>query len=219
MKITKLSKKQLLLEFPTRKEMNLTFFRISEFSEGFPELQKYYTPDIFIDLWSDDKGDLNYWSYWEGYNISKQKLNEFYIAFDQYFNVSNREFEVIQASKDIDEDGHVIAMEEGDEMTFKHEMAHSYYFLYPDYKLRADSIVNSLTEDIRGRFKKGLIDMKYTEEVLQDETIAYITAFDDEEFRECFSDIKLSEILDQQILLNNLYHEFKDKYNLLNELG
>lgn len=220
MKVTKLSNKQLLIEFPTRKEMNLTCFRMSEFSEGYEELRQYYTPDVFIDKWSDEDGKITYWEYWEGHNITKKKILEFVEVFGDSRpfprvsikdNVSDREIKVIELLDQIDDDGHIIFMEEGDDITFKHEMAHSYYFLYPEYKLRADAIVNTLGENITNRIKEGLLEMKYSEETFQDEIQAYLTAYDQEEWDKCFSNIKLSEVLDATIQLNQLYDEYKDR--------
>lgn len=221
MKVTKLSSKQLLIEFKTRKEMNLTCWRMSEFSEGYEELRTYYTPDVFIDKWSDEDGKITYWEYWEGHNITKKKILEFAKAFHKnesgefgndsfkYVrdNVSNREIKVIELLDQIDDDGHVIFIEEGDEITFKHEIAHSYYFLYPEYKTRADSIVYGLPPQTQGFIKKGLREMKYSDDVLQDEIQAYLTAYDQEEWDECFPEVKLSEVLDATILLNQLYNE------------
>lgn len=213
MKTTKLSPKQLLIEFPTRKEMNLTCFRMSEFSEGYEELRTYYTPDVFIDKWSDEDGKITYWEYWEGHNITKEKILEFRTKFHGikigigYPSLSIRECDVIAELHQIDDDGHVIFMEEGDEITFKHEMAHSYYFLYPEYKTRADSIVYGLPPQTQGFIKKGLREMKYSDDVLQDEIQAYLTAYDQEEWDECFPEVKLSEVLDATILLNQLYNE------------
>lgn len=217
MKVTKLSPKQLLIEFPTRKEMNLTCFRMSEFSEGYEELRTYYTPDVFIDKWSDEDGKITYWEYWEGHNITKKKILEFYREFGCYNKThpegyrkhvfSEREDSVLEQLHQIDDDGHVIFIEEGDEITFKHEMAHSYYFLYPEYKTRADSIAYGLPPQTQGFIKKGLREMKYSDDVLQDEIQAYLTAYDQEEWDECFPEVKLSEVLDATILLNQLYNE------------
>lgn len=229
MKVTKLSNKQLLIEFPTRKEMNLTCFRMSEFSEGYEELRQYYTPDVFIDKWSDEDGKITYWEYWQGHNITKKKIIEFSDVFshgyyttslfgkqpdlvqirDINLHLSKREIEVIFLLHQIDIDGYVIFIEEGDLITLRHELSHSYYFLYDTYKQRANAILNTLGDDISNRIKKGLIDMKYSEDVLQDEMQAYLTAYDQEEFQELFPNIKLSEILDVTILLNNLYNEMK----------
>lgn len=242
MKVTKLSPKQLLIEFPTRKEMNLTCFRMSEFSEGYEELRTYYTPDIFIDKWSDENGKITYWEYWEGHNITRKKIVEFYKDFGCYNDIhptgyrkhifSEREDAILNELDQIDSDGHVIFCVEGDKMTLKHELAHSYYFLYPEYKVRADSIVNGLNyvehydytkgaycdSDINveleislgvlDKIKDGLRKMKYSDEVIQDEMQAYLTAYDQEEWDKCFPNVKLSEVLDATILLNQLYDYF-----------
>lgn len=205
MKVTKLTSKKLLLEFPTRKEQNLTMFRLSEFSEGDPILQKYYTPDIFIDFWSDDKGDINYWSYWEGFNVSKKDIIKFAMEFKG--NVSKRELSVIEQLKNIEDDGYIISMVEGDVNTLKHEMSHSYYFEDENYRNQIIEVMNSIPDDIINRYKKHLIDMKYNESVLNDEMHAYLVAYDQEEWDECFPEIKREEIQEYSDKLNNIYEK------------
>lgn len=204
MKVTKLSNRALLIEFPTRKEMNLTCFRMSEFSEGLPELRKFYTPDIFIDLVSTKKGNIKYFSYWEGHNIPLQKIIEFGNVFKG--NVSDRETAVMVAAKSIDTDGYIIFAQEGDEITIKHEKAHFYYHEEPIYKQRADALVEKIGANNIVEMNRGLLKEGYSQDVLQDERHAYLTAYNQEEFNEMFPKVKgVQDVVDK---LNLLYQEF-----------
>lgn len=204
MKTTKLSDKALLIEFPTRKEMNLTCFRMSEFSEGLPELRKFYTPDIFIDLLSTKKGNIKYFSYWEGHNIPKKTIYNFSKVFKG--DISDREANVLVACKQINDDGYVIFAQEGDEITIKHEKAHLYYHEEPVYKQCADALVEKIGANNIVEMNKGLLKEGYTESVLQDERQAYLTAYDKEEFDEMFP--KVTGIENVVEKLNLLYQEF-----------
>lgn len=204
MKVTKLSDRALLIEFPTRKEMNLTCFRISEFSEGLPELKKFYTPDVFIDLMSTKKGNIKYFSYWEGHNIPKKTIESFGKVFKG--NVSDREAAVIVACKQIEGGGYVIFAQEGDEITIKHEKAHLYYHEEPVYKQCADALVEKIGANNIVEMNKGLLKEGYTAAVLQDERQAYLTAFDQAEFDEMFPKVKgVGDVVEK---LNLLYQEF-----------
>ena len=82
MKITNINNKRLILEYPTRKEMILSNFRISEFKEGVAGIKgRVFTCDEFIDAYSDAKGNIDYFSYWDGFNYSKKELTDFWIEF------------------------------------------------------------------------------------------------------------------------------------------
>ena len=205
MKILKNGNK-LILEYPSKKEMNLSFFRISEFSEGQPELQKFYTPDKWLDIWSTKSGNIKYFSYFDGHNVSKETIIRFSMVLSG--NISDREMEIIKACYELEEGGYVIAMEEGDDITLKHELSHGLTYQYPEYNIRALSILNQLPETTKIKFRKGLLKMGYIESVLNDEMIAYLTAYHQPEFDECFKTIKLSEVLDATIQLNQLYDAY-----------
>lgn len=206
MKVTKLSDRALLIEFPSRKEMNLTCFRMSEFSEGLPELRKFYTPDVFIDMLSTDKGNLKYFSYWEGHNISKNSIIHFATVFSG--NLSKREDAIMREINKIDPNGYVIFAEEGDETTIKHEKAHLYYYEHSEYKIKADLITSEITGHVISEIKKGLTKEGYTEQVLFDEVQAYMVAYDEDEFKEMFPKVKKSDVIEYSTKLNELYNQF-----------
>jgi hypothetical protein len=120
MKATKISDKRLLLEFPTQKELTLHFFRISEFFESDSEniKGKRFSFDEFVDHYSDKKGNLDYFSYWEGFNIPVKILVEFAKTF--FEDLSEREIKILKAvseSKINQTDGYVVACKEGDKIT------------------------------------------------------------------------------------------------------
>jgi|SRR5579863_109721 len=204
MKITKLSNRAILIEFPTRKEMNLTCFRMSEFSEGNPQLQMYYTPDVFIDIWSTKKGNIKYWSYWEGHNIPASKIHMFMHTFAG--NVSERENAVFEAIQEIDYDGYVIFVEQGDAITIKHEKTHFYYREHPEYLKRANEISDKIGLNNIAAMNKGLLKEGYVKSNLQNERVAYLTAYDQEEFDEMFP--KVADVSKVVAELNELYNEY-----------
>lgn len=205
MKITKLTENKLLIEYPSRKEMTLSNFRISEFKEGKDGIKGIrFSPDQFIDVYSDDKGNIDYWSYWEGFNYSKQELIDFVFIF--YDELTLREQQILKASHLIGNDGYIICMEEGDEVTLKHETAHGYFYENKGYKKFATEIVNSLPEDIFFTYKQYLLDMGYIDEIIIDEMHAYLVTYEEEEWEECFETLTNNEIiLDKSKQLNELF--------------
>jgi|ERR1035437_2153988 hypothetical protein len=204
MEIVKLTPKRLLIKFPTRKEMTISMFRISEYKEGKPGIKgKHFDIDEFLDIYSDENGGIDYWSYWEGFNFSSKDLLNFRNHFQP--NLTKRENEIIHLLSQVDEDGYIIAMVEGDDMTYRHELAHGIFFEDVHYRSRATEIVYSLNQDVLDKYFKELRTMDYPEEVLVDEAHAYLVAYDQDEWDECFPTIKLDEIIIQRDQLNELF--------------
>lgn len=207
MKVTHLTPNRTLLEFDSLKEMNLTLYRITEFSEGLAGLRSTYsTPDIFLDLYSNKNGLLDYFGYWDGHNISKLTVRQFINTYHD--QLTNREKNVIEAIKDLKDTGYLIAMKKGDKITLKHEMAHGLYFDTPLYKERADAILGTISKSIYNQLKKGLKKINYHDDVIQDEIQAYLTAYDKIEFKELFPSIPVSKVRKQIKELNDNYKSF-----------
>ncbi len=59
--------------------------------------------------------------------------------------------------------------------TFEHEVRHGLYSTNADYKKSANEIVSTIDIEDYNTFKRNLIDMGYTEEVIDDEIQAYLS--------------------------------------------
>lgn len=207
MKVTKLNDKRLLFEFPSKREMNLSCFRITEFNEGPAKLfGEKFSADDFIDSYADDKGDINYFSYWEGHNWSKAQLMKFFYVFAG--QTSQREKLIMYHSKFIDDDAYIISIEQGDKITLRHELAHGLFFDNDQYLKRAIHILGTIPHDIFLKYKNSLLEMKYSEKVIMDEAQAYLAAFDKEEWDRCFGSVPAEELDVQIKLLNDLFNEY-----------
>jgi hypothetical protein len=199
MKVTLLNPKRMLLEFPSLKEMNLSSFRITEFKEGPPSLMgRPFDVIAFLDDYLDEKGDLKYFGYWEGHNWSKSDLERWLTLG---IPLSPREQAIVDAVKPLDPAGYIILMEEGDQETLRHELAHGLYFDNKDYKYQADQIVNSISPASLEIYKQHLRDMNYNDAVLMDEAQAYLVAFNAEEWSEICPNIHPDAF---KVQINNL---------------
>ena len=113
MKTTQLTPKRILLEFPTQKEMTLSMFRFSEFYEGEEGIKGCkFSFDEFVEKYSDEKGNLDYFGYWEGYNIPNSSIDDFLVLYNPNVDpeapeLSKREKEVLTAIKYLDDDGYL----------------------------------------------------------------------------------------------------------------
>lgn len=202
MKVSK-HNNRLLIEFPTQKEMTLTMFRMSEFSEGKDGIKgKRFSCDEFIDKYSDEEGNIDYFAFWDGFNIPKSVISQ----FQSIFQCSERERKVIRAIKDLPEDGYVICIIEGDKMALRHELCHAKWYDDEEYREHTLSIIENMQKSLRKKLTKCLLEADYIDDVIDTEIVAYLTAFNDEDMKDIFPNIDYREIEPFVELLNNLYN-------------
>lgn len=178
-KIKVLSKNNniLHLEFPTRKEITMTMGRPQEFYEsGHKHLRnKVFTQEVFLDTFTNDDGDVNYFNSWSGFNVPGNKMEEFFTHFDDW---TKREFLLRRAISDnINpyKDYYVIATIAGDTPTIDHELVHAHYYLNKDYQRAVKKLIKQLDPVICDSITKTLKEMGYAGQVVTDEINAYIT--------------------------------------------
>lgn len=204
--ITKLSiiGKILLIEYDSFLEMRKAAWRISEFYEGKDGIRgQHFNIHTFLDLHLDENGDLNTWNFWEGYNFPKKQVLQFEGKF--FKDISPREEKLIAACSRIPDDGYVILCKEGDEITKKHELCHGLYFTNNSYYLKASLVIGSIPLDIFLKFESDLLKMGYTSNFIGDEMQAYLTAYDEAEFKECFPSVQFEEVREYSEILNRIY--------------
>jgi hypothetical protein len=204
--VIKISHRTYVLEFPSQKELCLSMFRLSEFSEGVEGIRgQKFTADEFIDKYSNEKGVINYFNYFDGFNIPMLDITRFVNIFKK--ELSNREIEVIQSLKGIYEDGYVIGIIKGDDRALKHEIAHNMYYENAEYKYKVLKIINSIPKELYNRLEEGLIKSEYAQDRVKDEINAYIIAYERKEFNEIF-DVRINELTYYKRLLTLLFKEY-----------
>jgi len=197
--------KVLIIEFDSFRDMRLSAWRISDFYEGKEGINgKYFTIHEYLDTYLDENCEITAWNTWEGYNFPKSAIMDFEGKF--FRDISYREQRIIALCNRIPDDGYVIVDMKGDTLTRVHELCHAYYFTNKGYREQADEIVNSIPLDIFGKFVDCLTKMLYIPEVMTDEIQAYLTAYDKDEWEECFSSIPFDEVKEYSQRLNILYN-------------
>lgn len=201
----------MLLEFPTRKELNLAMFRISEYYEGDDTLRgRHWTPDLFLDRWTDKTGEMrkfgkgdSYFAFWDGYNIPMEILRKFEDAFT--LELSLREISIMVACSDVPTSGYLIACVKGDKLTRRHEEAHGHFYESKEYRKKALAILDTLAPATISKIERHLREVNYTTEVLTDEMHAYMVAYEPGEWRESFRSVRKAEIAKQVKALGELF--------------
>ena len=139
------------LSFRSRKDQSLSMFRISEFYESphMPRRGEYFSVEQFLELYTTDKGHLNYFNYWDGFNIPGDVINEFYMHFNK--DLLKREArlqDLIWDSVNTFNDYYVISTVGKSKELFNHELSHAKYYLNESYKNEVNEYINTLPKDI-----------------------------------------------------------------------
>lgn len=184
MKLTKLNDNIFLFTSETMKELTLSFFRVQEYYESQkPALnRKEFTVFDFLNEQMNDKGEIDYFSYWTGFNVPGK-------IFSEWMDKNKLEFTPFEMKmiSQLDNAGinpfhgnyYVIGSLETDIETIDHEIAHALYETNPDYKSDMDNLNIELLlnhNDIFETMHIVLLELGYSEDVIHDEIQAYISS-------------------------------------------
>jgi hypothetical protein len=218
MKAYTIKKQILVLEFESKKEQNLSMVRFQEFYEGKPGIKgQKFNWELFIDKYSTDEGLLDYFSFWDGFNFPSSIIDEFISLNPETYQ---REKEIINQSKELEPNcpGYVISYVQGDETTKNHELSHAFYFLDEEYKNKSIDIIKTIPKDHLISLFKDLTALGYLPHIINDEIIAYLVGFDQDEFDKYFS-IRKQAVQKQIEQLQALFNQKKEEQNQIEELN
>lgn len=181
----------LLFEFYTQKDLALSFCRVEEFYEGNPKVNgKYLILEEFLDHFMDKNGKINYFEYWNGFNIPGN-------TFTQWFNKNASDktkwetalAEEVSAKLDMSKPFYVIGGKKGDMNTIDHEIAHALYYMNGDYKALMLNLIYDFYKQDRKNYTKMVNKLKkmgYGNNVIKDEVQAYMSTSTKKELVEKF---------------------------------
>ena len=180
MKCKKLGNQLLLFTFKTQKEITMTFFRMEEYYESPLKglFRNHFTVWDFLNESMDEKGNINYFSKWIGFNIPGNHILDWIEL--HLFSLTPKEEEVIRHINnkiDVSKPFYIIAANEKNTNVMDHEIAHALYYLNPVYKVDMDSLTHSAELHFPENFKRlrrYLKDLGYNEKVYNDEIQAYL---------------------------------------------
>lgn len=193
-----------VLAFDTRYELCMSFVRIQEFYESPKFKGRYFTLEQYIDYWSKEfgKGSFTYPSVWNGFNVPGNILNKWLDKFDD--DLRKREEEILEKVDNLIQKEQGFIYPDNYEKTYiigthkengikysnqiiKHELAHSMYCLYPEYKKRCKKLLKSIPEKDYKDTVKLLTEMGYGKNVMDDELQAYFSTSDNRENNALFA--------------------------------
>jgi len=183
MKLKVIKNNILYITFQSQKDLTLTLCRPQEYYEcNSTKLRgAVFTFEELIDHYIDDMGYLTYFSYWSGFNIPSNILEEFF----KHFELSPREKKLRDVTKPFkNKSYYLIATKKGDENTLEHELVHAHYYLNPVYRQEANVLVKHMRPELRKCLTKVLKEMGYNSTVMVDEINAYMSTSDTKYLRE-----------------------------------
>jgi len=172
----------LLFLFNKQKDLALSFCRVQEYYESDNPYLKdsFFTFDDFLCEMMDEKGNINYFNYWNGFNIPGD-VYEKWIDVNSYDPMSTHESTLcieIHHAKINKERFYIIGALKKDKNTIKHEIAHALFYLNPEYEREMMQVTEYFHENFNrehGKLAKQLKKIGYGDNVIWDEFQAYLS--------------------------------------------
>jgi hypothetical protein len=104
---------------------------------------------------------------------------------------------------------------DNDNETINHELCHAFFFLYKDYKAKANQLVKSLLHSVYKEIKKSLLELGYCNKVINDEIQAYLSTAGCNEIDDLtFNKKEVTNFKSIKKQLQNNFIKFKIKNNI-----
>ena len=175
-----------LVSTKTQYEIASMFMRMQEFYESpYENIRgQQFSLDEYMDTYAEDTGNFTYTVDWNGFNVPGEIAIKFWSLFHQ--DTRNKELAMRNEFLRVRGEPNIYGMKsnfyligvsgEADPYTMKHEVAHAMYYLDENYRNSMILAMNvtghhNLYEGMHKKLKK----MGYCDEVLMDETQAYMS--------------------------------------------
>lgn len=183
----------------TQYDVCATFLRLQEFYESpYPNIQgQFFSLDMYMDTYAADRGNFTYTSDWSGFNVPGSVIIEFAELFAPYLTLRERNLlETCREFLDAEDPQFYLIGTYGEDnaVTIDHELAHAFYYLDHEYRENANILVAALKAPQKHKFIETLTGFGYANDVLRDETQAYLATDSRSEWQDRFGFPKSSTI-------------------------
>lgn len=173
-KLKEVKPRIFLLEFSDEYDMCMYFLRYQEYYESpSPKFRDHSFEILDFMKWYSKafgKGAFTYPIDWSGFNFpgdTIQKVWDLGIVDKNLYDYEMREVSR-ECKRKTSEPFYIIGVTKGNG-ALHHEIAHGYFYLYPEYKKEMTALVKKLPTDARKAFELYLKDVGYTPKVYVDE--------------------------------------------------
>ncbi len=165
------------LVFKNMKELTTSMFRIEEYYESpYAAIKgQYFSVDAFIDVYADDDGDIEYFRYWDGFNVPRASVEAFEALFRPH-GLTPREEAVLQAFHAEGTKYLIATSRDTESSTVDHEIAHALWSVDAGYREQCRQALALLEPRTRKCIVKALLKADYPDDevILEDEIHAYL---------------------------------------------
>lgn len=161
------------LHFKDQETLARTMMRFQEHYESPEYSGKIFSRSEFKDWYRGKKGVFDYYQEWDGFNVPGFVLKPFYEG--QFPNTTAEERMVLEALKEHRYSSfYVIATADNSGVnTLAHEIAHSFYYLNPEYKKEVLQVLATFDMTPVKKYLKDTVG-DYHDHVLTDEVHAWL---------------------------------------------
>ena len=202
------------VQMTSTKVLCKTFMRFQEHYESPRFRDQVFTREQFKKWYAGTRASLEY-TYeedWAGFNIPSYILEPFYNgAFDPLLQCEKDLIKLFEDKKD--ENFYIIGSANGNLDTMRHEIAHGLWYTVEEYYDKQLAIVKSIPMIKRVALKNMLLVMGYCDQVIDDETHAYLLTNYDSIKRRGLNLDGLDEIRQQLVDVYNEYSSYKIDIN------
>lgn len=176
MRIEELQKNLFFIKFKSQYEVASTFIRMQEFYESqYKDIRgKYFELEDYITIYTEDKGKFDYYSVWSGFNLPSVVIRKFLRIFEHSLSVKEKELVRFLDRSGVLEKKKFYIIASHDYGVVTHETAHGMYYLNREYRKEIHEAIDKLPTELLERLQTALLSKGYCENVLLDETQAYL---------------------------------------------
>ena len=167
----------VLLKYKTVPDLARSFFRLAEYYEGsrYGKKTKQVTLVDFLDQWIDRKGDVDYFKFWDGFNITDQAFQTWLKSARPLSAAEQVTVDVIQQATKGMKKFCIIGVGSNNTDTLKHELFHAKYYLDAGFKSAVDQLLKDHATDLAVKtIKKILINKLDYANHVEEEIGAYL---------------------------------------------
>ena len=167
----------VLLKYKTVPDLARSFFRLAEYYEGsrYGKKTKQVTLVDFLDQWIDRKGDVDYFKFWDGFNITDQAFQTWLKSARPLSAAEQVTVDVIQQATKGMKKFCIIGVGSNNTDTLKHELFHAKYYLDAGFKSTVDQLLKDhATDPAVKTIKKILINKLDYANHVEEEIGAYL---------------------------------------------
>ncbi len=162
----------VMFRFESVPDLARSFFRMAEYYEA----QSNLDLADFLDQFVDDKGEVNYFKFWDGFNITDQGFKSW---LKKNPKLTQAEKVLVDAVNKHTKTKRfcIIGVAGNDPVNVNHELFHSLYYLQSDYREQVDQLLKEFKKDSAYKTMASVLKSKldYVKNV-DEEIAAYLTA-------------------------------------------